>query len=130
MRLDEKQWIFAKYFANLIEWINSQEEYRCTIGEVERPQILQDIYYKKKKSSKLVSYHTYNLAGDLRIFKKQTDGSWKYLDKTPDYEFAGKYWESLDPKCVWGGRFGDNPATQQVEGWDGNHFQYSTLKGD
>ena len=24
----------------------------------------------------------------------------------------------------WGGRFGDNPLTEKIEGWDSGHFEY------
>lgn len=111
--------IFSNYFSHLVLWINEQPGYRCEIDEVMRPQVLQDIYIKTGKSKKKVSVHSSGKAGDLRIFKND-----KWLDKTEDYEFAGLYWESLDPLCVWGGRFGDNPATAKIEGWDGGHFQY------
>jgi hypothetical protein len=110
---------FSNYLARLVIWINEQPGYRCEIDEVMRPQVLQDIYIKTGKSKKKVSFHSSGCAGDVRIFK---DG--KYLENTEDYKFAGIYWESLDPFCVWGGRFGDNPATAKIEGWDGGHFQY------
>ena len=117
--LSDKQKIFAKYFAMLIQFVNAQEGYSCTIGEVERPQVLQDIYVQTGKSKTKTSYHSTNCAGDLRIYRKGV-----FLTATIDYLFAGKYWESLDKECIWGGRFGDNPATPEIEGWDGNHFQY------
>lgn len=120
--LYDKQFKFAALFASLINWINLQDGYRCTIGEVERPQVLQDIYVKEKKTEVKVSDHSYNIAGDIRIFKL-IGGKWVYLEKTEDYKFAGEHWESMDKDCVWGGRFGDNPATEKIEGWDGNHFQ-------
>lgn len=123
MKLSEKQAIFARYFAMLIQHINSQPGYRCAIGEVERPSELQELYLKLKKTKAKDSFHEINCAGDLRIFKL-IDGVWVYLEKTQDYLFAGLYWESLDPLNVWGGRFGDKPETEAIEGWDGNHFQY------
>ena len=117
--LSEKQRAFAKYFAQLIQWVNAQPGYSCTIGEVERPQVLQDVYVKTGKSKTSKSYHSTNCAGDLRIFLNGI-----FLTQSQEYLFAGKYWESLDTECIWGGRFGDNPATPEIEGWDGNHFQY------
>ena len=124
MTLFEKQAKFTALFATLINWIDVQEGYRCTIGEVERPQVLQDIYFKQGKSKTKKSAHRYNIAGDLRIFKKVGE-EWVYLQKTEDYKFAGEYWEKLDPLCIWGGRFGDDPKTPKIEGWDGGHFQLS-----
>ena len=119
LKLIDKQKLFAKYFAQLIVWVNFQPGYSCTIGEVERPQILQDIYVKTGKSKTGRSYHSTNCAGDLRIFFNGV-----FQTQTPQYLFAGKYWESLDKDCIWGGRFGDDPNTEEIEGWDGNHFQY------
>jgi hypothetical protein len=119
----DKQAIFSGYLARLITFINSVNGYRCIVGEVERPHVLQEIYIKSGASKKKVSFHEYRLAADLKIYKL-IDGKWTYLDKTTDYLFAGLFWESLDPECVWGGRFGDNPATAAIEGWDGGHFQY------
>ncbi len=53
------------------------------------------------------SLHYRRLAIDLNLFK---DGEW--LKKTEDHKELGTYWESLDPKCRWGGRF-----------QDGNHYE-------
>ena len=52
------------------------------------------------------SCHKIGLAIDLALFK---DG--EYLQTTEDHRPGGEYWESLDPDCVWGGRFKD-----------GNHY--------
>lgn len=37
-----------------------------------------------------------------------------YQPKTETYRELGEYWESLDPDCKWGGRWGD-----------GNHMSYA-----
>ena len=52
------------------------------------------------------SLHYDRLAIDLNLFKYG-----KYLTETDDHLFLGKYWESLDPDCRWGGHFND-----------GNHY--------
>lgn len=52
------------------------------------------------------SVHRLKLAIDLNLFK---DG--KYLSSTESHRFLGEFWESLNPLCRWGGRFGD-----------GNHY--------
>ncbi len=54
------------------------------------------------------SFHHQGLAVDLLLYK---DGV--YLKRTEDYTEFGEYWESLNPKCSWGGRFSD-----------GNHFSF------
>ena len=55
------------------------------------------------------SLHYSGCAGDPALYK---DG--KYMIKTEDYQALGQYWESLDPDCKWGGRWGD-----------GNHFSFA-----
>ncbi len=52
------------------------------------------------------SFHYKALAQDINLYK---DGV--YLDKTEDHQPLGNYWESLDPKATWGGRWND-----------GNHY--------
>ena len=53
------------------------------------------------------SLHYEGLAVDIDL----CDKNGKYLMNTEDHEEFGEYWESLDPKCCWGGRF-----------HDGNHY--------
>jgi hypothetical protein len=55
------------------------------------------------------SLHCYRLAIDINLFKLG-----KYLTRTEDYEWLGRYWESLDEDNKWGGN-----------GNDGNHFAMS-----
>jgi len=55
------------------------------------------------------SLHYMGCAGDLILYK---DGIYK--PQTENYKELGEYWESLDPNCKWGGRWGD-----------GNHFSFS-----
>jgi hypothetical protein len=54
------------------------------------------------------SFHYKRLAIDLNLFR-----CGKYLRKTSDHEFLGKYWESLGG--TWGGRFSKK---------DGNHYSW------
>ena len=56
------------------------------------------------------SNHYRRLAIDLNLFK---DGG--YLPETEAHELLGKFWESLDPRNRWGGRFKD-----------GNHYEHLT----
>ena len=55
------------------------------------------------------SLHYSGCAGDLLLYKDAV-----YQPKTEIYRELGKYWESLEPDCKWGGKWGD-----------GNHFSYS-----
>lgn len=52
------------------------------------------------------SLHFDGLAMDIDLTK-----SGVYLDRTEDHEVFGKFWETLDPECSWGGHFKD-----------GNHY--------
>lgn len=56
------------------------------------------------------SLHFYGLAMDIDLYTKEGT----YLDRTEDHTMFGEFWESLDPNCRWGGRFGD-----------GNHYSYA-----
>lgn len=52
------------------------------------------------------SLHYEGLAVDIDLTKNGL-----YLGNTDDHEVFGKYWETLDPECSWGGHFSD-----------GNHY--------
>jgi hypothetical protein len=54
------------------------------------------------------SFHKKGLAIDLNLFKNR-----EYLIRTEDHQQLGEYWESLHPKCTWGGRWND-----------GNHYSW------
>lgn len=60
------------------------------------------------------SLHYEGLAVDIDLFKGDA-----YLTGTGDHLVFGKFWESLDVACRWGGRF-TKP--------DGNHYSV-TFKG-
>lgn len=55
------------------------------------------------------SLHELGLAQDLDLY---AGGVW--LKWTEDHKPIGEYWESLDPLCRWGGRWGD-----------GNHYSFA-----
>ena len=57
------------------------------------------------------SLHYRRLAIDLNLFK---EGEW--LKSTEDHKELGTYWESLDPKCRWGGRYSDGNHYELVPG--------------
>ena len=50
----------------------------------------------------LLSLHYEGLAVDIDLTKGGV-----LLDKTEDHTVFGSYWESLNPLCAWGGRWGD-----------------------
>lgn len=112
MSLRKNQSKFARHIAQLIAFA-TEHGYEVTFAEAYRPNWVQKVFFLSRKSKTLRSYHTKRLALDLNLFKNGV-----YLTKTEDYRELGEYWESLNPKCVWGGRWG----------WDGNHFQYGGLR--
>jgi hypothetical protein len=63
------------------------------------------------------SLHYDRLAIDLNLFRvdEETQED-EYLKKTEDHTEIGIYWESLDPKCRWGGRYGDGNHYELVPG--------------
>jgi hypothetical protein len=106
--LSHAQRRFTLLLADLITWAYDQG-YELTLG---------DAYRSPEEAKRLAalglgiedSPHRRRLAIDLNLF---VDG--RYMTDTKDWEPLGVYWESLDPKCVWGGRFKSRP--------DGNHLE-------
>lgn len=107
MTLLEKQQVFTRQLSVFLDDLNALG-YEVTLGEAWRPDATAEYYQKIGKGTRN-SLHRIRLAIDLNLFK---DG--KFLKQTPEYELAGKLWESYShPGCVftWGGHFED-----------GNHF--------
>ena len=105
VKLSEKQMEFAWDVSLLILWIRKCG-YACTFGEAFRTK--EQAEWNAKKGKGIVnSLHRRRLAIDLNLFK-----GGKYLSTTIAHKKFGEYWESLDPKNRWGGRFGD-----------GNHYE-------
>ena len=121
MRLGERQEIHTDSIGKLILFINSQPGYSCRMKGAWCPNLHRAIQIISSNNDgthgpvlhdlephlhAVKSFHYDALATDLPIFK---NGVW--LKDTPDYKFAGDYWESLHPLNTWGGRW-----------MDGNHF--------
>jgi len=107
MKLSEKQQIFALNFAKLVIYIY-EKGFACTYGEAFRTDEQAEIYAKSGKGIKN-SLHCSRLAIDLNLFSAPGGD---YLSATEDHKQFGEYWESLNPKNRWGGRFND-----------GNHYE-------
>lgn len=107
MTLGDHQRIFSANVAKLIQWAYSNG-YGITGGEWYRPQEMAKIYADRGIGI-VDSLHTMKLAIDLNLFV-----AGKYMTDSEAYRPLGEYWESLDPKNRWGGRF-KRP--------DGNHFE-------
>ena len=107
--LADRQKIFAKNVANLINYIFS-EGYSCTFGEAYRTKEQAELYAQSGKGI-LISLHCKRLALDLNLFSPLGE----YLTDSKDYEKFGHYWEGLH-KDNRSGCFFKNKK-------DGNHFE-------
>lgn len=109
MTLNDKQFLFARNYARLIEYAFSIG-IPVTLGEVWRPPEMQKIYYETGRSAvKISRYHGKKLAGDLWIIL-----GGKFRKDFYTYLPLGKFWEKLGG--VWGGRW--------KKPFDPFHFQY------
>ena len=120
MTLREKQTKFLIMDAKLVLFAAEQGcDIFCT--EWFRTLEQQRIYIARGVSKTLYSKHLDGLAKDyVMLGDIKDDGIVNY---TPDkYKKLGEFWESLGGR--WGGRFGDNPLTEKIEGWDAGHFEF------
>lgn len=110
MSLGQKQELFSRYFAQLLEKIFALG-WEVRIGEIWRPQEMQDLYLKTGKSKAKYSKHQDKVAADIYVFcaGKQISSA--------EMRILGEFWESLDPHNRWGGNF------QSLR--DEPHFEYN-----
>jgi hypothetical protein len=107
--MEKDQALFARNVGKLINYIFTHG-YQCTLGEAFRTKEQALLDFKTCKGIKN-SLHCHRLAIDINLFQGGI-----YDSKSESYEQVGIYWESLNPKNRWGGRFKSRP--------DGNHFEY------
>jgi len=120
MRLSEKQLHFTVMVAKLIEWAFNHG-YGLTFGEAWRPPEMQAIYLAEGKTKVRYSKHQDRLAIDFNLY---ING--RYIRNPEKYRPLGEFWESLDPKNRWGGRFGvAKKDWDKKVGWDAGHFEYA-----
>ena len=108
MTLREAQSQFAANVPLLIRYA-IELGYEVTLGDAYRDPRCP---YGSKSSK-----HRRRLAIDLNLF---LDGV--YLTRTEDHQKLGEFWESLGG--IWGGRWNDDPATPEIDGRDGNHYEW------
>ena len=99
----DEQWEFLKDYALLIQYAEAQG-YKLTAGELYRTMYQQKKYVRDGLSWTYNSYHLKRKAGDINLFIDN-----KYKTDKQSYADLGTYWESLNPKNRWGGRFNDSP---------------------
>jgi hypothetical protein len=107
--MERDQALFARNVGKLLNYIFAHG-YQCTFGEAYRTKEQALLDAKLCKGIKN-SLHCHRLAIDINLFSGGI-----YDSKSESYEQIGIYWESLNPKNRWGGRFKSRP--------DGNHFEY------
>lgn len=119
MGLRDKQAIFTCMVGKLL----------CKANEIGTPIFINEWYrsletqraYVARGASKTMkSKHLEGLAIDI-IFLEDVKDDWKVNFKADRYKELGEFWESLGGR--WGGRFGDDPTTEIIEGWDACHFE-------
>ena len=116
--LRERQAVFAEMIAKLIIRANLIEK-PVAVLEWYRTEERQRYLVEIGRSKTMQSKHLIGLAVDLVAIEDLKDGvvNWNGENWKP----LGLYWEMLGGK--WGGRFGDNIATEKIEGWDSGHFE-------
>ena len=119
MTLREKQSKFAGMLGRLLvkaEEIESPLVILCMYRGLSEQQVM----VSTGKSKTLESKHLVGLAVDVAFLEDIMDDgkiTWSIDKYTP----LGLFWESFGGR--WGGRFGDNPNTLKIEGWDAGHFE-------
>ena len=108
MKLSEHQQVFAQHIALLIQYAKAIG-YEVTFGDAFRDPRVHGEYGVKKSYASAKSEHKRRLAVDLNLFENGN-----YLGSTDDHEVLGAFWESLDERNRWGGRWDD-----------GNHYERS-----
>ncbi len=110
MKLREQQSLFVRLIGILIEEAYARG-YELTFGEAYRtPE--QAILNAKSGKGIANSLHIERLAVDFNLFRNG-----EFLGQTEDHRPLGEFWERLNAKCRWGGRFGDgNHYSMEWEG--------------
>lgn len=99
MTLREKQSRFVKYLGMLIEFVYAHNGWELTLAEgyigdsIDKPS--EDTPHMRTGT------HFLRLGIDLNLFIM---GNWA-TKSCPEWLEIGRFWEGLDPLCVWGGRF-------------------------
>lgn len=107
MSLGEQQRKFTLYVAKLIQFAYDSG-FELSFGEAYRtPE--QAALNASKGTGISNSLHIQRLAIDLNLFV-----GGQYKADSESHRPLGEFWETLDPKCRWGGRF-TKP--------DGNHYE-------
>lgn len=111
MSLSDQQFSFGKDCVQLGLFIITSG-WKFTIGEVWRPEEMQEIYIEQGKSWTPNSLHLHRLAIDINFFAPDREG-WAWVGEWPVATQVaaimpfGDFWESLSEKNEWGGRWSE-----------------------
>lgn len=116
LTLGQHQEFFTRDLVRLLTYIH---EHDCNVrmGEVWRPQEMQELYVRTGRSKTHNSQHTQKLAADLHITQH---GNLVTLEKMAEF---GKYWESLSPLNRWGGSWRGLVEAGKSSFIDAPHFE-------
>jgi len=124
MTLRERQALFLISDAKLVLYAENVLKKRIVCIDWIRTKEQQKVMVLRKASKTMKSKHIDGLAKDYAFVDDLLDDGKLNYDSN-EYKALGEFWESLGPDHEWGGRWGDNPNTQNIEGWDAGHFQYN-----
>src|SRR4030042_4487097 len=91
----------------ILEWMRSEQQQKLNI--------------QNGVSWTMKSKHLEGLAIDVCFLDDLKNDS-KLNYPIEKYKIIGEFWEHLGGR--WGGRFGDDPKTEKIEGKDAGHFEY------
>lgn len=110
MTLGQHQEAFAYDVMRLFSFLHAND-YSIRIGEAQRTQEQQQLYFQRGLSKTMNSMHLQKCAIDLFIFDKEH----RFLQDKASLSFAGAYWESLSDFNRWGGNFKSFTDTPHFE---------------
>jgi hypothetical protein len=116
MSLGTDQELFAFDFASMVLYAYSKGD-TVRLGEVQRPQEMQQIYVQTKRSKTMHSQHLLKCAGDIFIFRNG-----KLLNREEMKEY-GDWWESKSPRHRWGGSWRGLVESKKSSFIDVPHFE-------
>jgi hypothetical protein len=105
----DSQWEFTKDIASLIQYAD-ELGYKLTFGEAWRHVHMQKYYVAHGLSWTMNSKHRKRKAVDFNLFIND-----RYVTSKEPYEILGNYWESLNDKNTWGGRWKSTPDAPHFE---------------
>ena len=105
MSLVSRQIQFQQNVTKLFEYIQTQTDFKITLGEAYRTIDQQRIYIKQGRSKTMRSKHLQRLAIDLNFFYIDQNNKYQLTYDKQKLQHIGDFWESLAPQNQWGGNW-------------------------